>query len=179
MTNEQVFEVIKQQVGNCEINDLGWTATKRGGLHTIELIVGSKPNPQYDPIIKPFLPEFEPDRRILRLNGAEDFQELSKKLEPILKYMPENKTIMAEQVKQPMATVSNKPTEDYYKVPKINAVESFDAETQKEIELVKGIPSTPTSQEKQTQEFMGDMMEMLQTIGKRLDNLEKQDSSKK
>ena len=167
MTNEQIFEVIKQNLGDVKIEDKGWVAK---GVHLIELIVGSKVNIQYNRETTPFLPEFEADKRILKLDGMEDYNALVQKLSPIMKYMPGNRTIPGSKTNSaPIATISGKSQEEYYKEPKIEKIEHFDSEAEK---LIKGVPAAPTQNETQLLTFMADMSKMMGTINDRLTNLE-------
>lgn len=163
MTNEQVFEVIKQNLGEVKVNDLGWLAK---GVHVIELIVGSKLNPDYDRIQRPFLPEFEPDRRILKLDGMEDYNALVLKLTPMKIKLP---GAVPNTQAQPIATISGKSQEEYYKTPDIKPIENFDKDAEK---LIKGVPEAPTKMENQLLEFMADMSKTMKAVDERLTSLE-------
>jgi hypothetical protein len=167
MTNEQVFEVIKQNLGEVKIDDKGWVAK---GVHLIEIIVGSKINMQYNKETTPFLPEFESDKRILKLDGMEDYNSLVAKLQPIIKYMPGNRNIPGSTINTaPIATISGKSQEEYYKTPEIKPIENFDKDAEK---LIKGVPTAPTQTENLLLTFMADMSKMMGTINDRLTNLE-------
>ena len=163
MTNEQIFEVIKQNLGEVKIDDRGWVAK---GVHLIEIIVGSKVNIQYNKETTPFLPEFEPDRRILKLDGMEDYNALVLKLTPMkIKLLGAVSTMP----NQPIATISGKSKEEHYKTPEIKPIENFDTEAEK---LIKGVPPAPTQNETQLLTFMKDMSVMMGTINDRLTSLE-------
>jgi hypothetical protein len=100
----------------------------------------------------------------------EDYNGLMKKLTPIIKYLPENRTIFGKVNEQPIATISNKAKESYYETPKITPVENFDPEVEK---IIKGVPPAPTKQEDHMQDFMTEVAIMLKSISNRIDKLEK------
>lgn len=178
MNLEQIKQICLQELGNVEVIDLGFVAP---GIHQYKITVGTKENPGYQQTIDPNSALFDKenpnkslgtlimnDDRILQLNGTEDINAVVFKLKPIKDTMPANSVI--PEVKEPMATASNKPIEAYY-APPASTTTPADKEVNRQIQDNKIVNNVPQPEPDKLQPFMDEVLSTLQEFRKDINAL--------
>jgi len=178
----QIKDIVLRELGNVQVSDKGFLAP---GIWGIQIIVGEKPNPAYDPIFNPQvdvldrsrLPKMIPDNRTLKLNGMEDERNILIKLKPIKDTMNDFKKLPT--FKEGMSGINADPLSNYMTAEEKGAnlaIEKsmdedpeYQAEIARQNKITEGIPEAPNK----GNGFMDEILGALSDIGDRIGGIEK------